>query len=186
MLYCDRRSVGQFILVPGPMTITFFLLCVRLPNPYLPWTGWSSPKSKSHQWGKCMGSMHCNMEFRYQLSICSGTKENHGKLWVAQSQDLLNANWLIAKGQALNPRALMDLAENTIHSSIAVSMTYLLPSNGHCTVTHSAFTQQRLLYCSFLVAIAQHQVCMSYYEHSSLKKRGTSYKTKTSSSNDSD
>jgi hypothetical protein len=23
--------------------------------------------------------MQCNVEFRYQLSICSGTKENHGK-----------------------------------------------------------------------------------------------------------
>jgi hypothetical protein len=26
-----------------------------------------------------MGSMQCNVEFRYQLRICSGTKENHGK-----------------------------------------------------------------------------------------------------------
>jgi hypothetical protein len=25
-----------------------------------------------------MGSMQCNVEFGYQLSICSGTKENHG------------------------------------------------------------------------------------------------------------
>jgi hypothetical protein len=28
-----------------------------------------------------MGSMQCNVEFEYQLSICSGTKENHGKPW---------------------------------------------------------------------------------------------------------
>jgi hypothetical protein len=27
-----------------------------------------------------MGSMQCNVEFGYQLSVCSGTKENHGKL----------------------------------------------------------------------------------------------------------
>jgi hypothetical protein len=27
----------------------------------------------------CMRSMHCNVEFGYQLNICSGTKENHGK-----------------------------------------------------------------------------------------------------------
>jgi hypothetical protein len=27
-----------------------------------------------------MGSLQCNMEFGYQLSICFGTKENHGKL----------------------------------------------------------------------------------------------------------
>jgi hypothetical protein len=24
-------------------------------------------------------SMQCNVEFGYQLNICSGTKENHGK-----------------------------------------------------------------------------------------------------------
>jgi hypothetical protein len=30
-------------------------------------------------WEGCMGSMQCNVEFGYQLSICSGTKENHGK-----------------------------------------------------------------------------------------------------------
>jgi hypothetical protein len=27
----------------------------------------------------CMTSMQCNVEFGYQLSIRSGTKENHGK-----------------------------------------------------------------------------------------------------------
>jgi hypothetical protein len=26
-----------------------------------------------------MRNMHCNVEFGHQLSICSGTKENHGK-----------------------------------------------------------------------------------------------------------
>jgi hypothetical protein len=29
--------------------------------------------------GGCMRSMQCNVEFGYQLNICSGTKENHGK-----------------------------------------------------------------------------------------------------------
>jgi hypothetical protein len=28
-----------------------------------------------------MGSMQCNVEFGYQLCICSATKENHGKPW---------------------------------------------------------------------------------------------------------
>jgi hypothetical protein len=28
-----------------------------------------------------MGSMQCNVEFGYQVSICSETKENHGKPW---------------------------------------------------------------------------------------------------------
>jgi hypothetical protein len=37
-----------------------------------------------------MGSMKCNVEFRYQLNICSGTKENlYG---VGRSQDLPDAN----------------------------------------------------------------------------------------------
>jgi hypothetical protein len=36
-----------------------------------------------------MGSMQCNVEFGYQLSICSGTKENLDQ--VGRSQDLPNA-----------------------------------------------------------------------------------------------
>jgi hypothetical protein len=34
-----------------------------------------------YHWEGCMRSMQCNVEFGYQLSICSGTKENHGKPW---------------------------------------------------------------------------------------------------------
>jgi hypothetical protein len=30
-------------------------------------------------WEGYMRSMQCNVEFGYQLSICCGTKENHGK-----------------------------------------------------------------------------------------------------------
>jgi hypothetical protein len=32
-LHCDRRSVGQFILVPGPILISLFdnYLCITLP-----------------------------------------------------------------------------------------------------------------------------------------------------------
>jgi hypothetical protein len=32
-----------------------------------------------------MGSMQCNVELGYQLSICSRTKENHGKPWSCWS-----------------------------------------------------------------------------------------------------
>jgi hypothetical protein len=40
-----------------------------------------------------MGSMQCNVEFGYQLSICSGTKENNGNLdRVGRSQDLPDTN----------------------------------------------------------------------------------------------
>jgi hypothetical protein len=34
-----------------------------------------------YHWESCMWSMQCNVEFGYQLSICFGTKENHGKPW---------------------------------------------------------------------------------------------------------
>jgi hypothetical protein len=42
-----------------------------------------------YHWEGCMWSMQCNVEFGYQLSICSGTKENLD--WVGWSQDLPNA-----------------------------------------------------------------------------------------------
>jgi hypothetical protein len=34
-----------------------------------------------YHWEGCMWSMQSNVEFGYQLDICSGTKENHGKPW---------------------------------------------------------------------------------------------------------
>jgi hypothetical protein len=40
-----------------------------------------------YHWEGCMGSMQCNVEFGYQLSICSETKVNHGKPW---------SNWPVA------------------------------------------------------------------------------------------
>jgi hypothetical protein len=51
--------------------------------------------------------MQCNVEFGYQLSICSGTKENHGKSWsnwpVGGPSE---CNWLLTSSPALNPRTL--------------------------------------------------------------------------------
>jgi hypothetical protein len=34
-----------------------------------------------YHWEGCIWSMQCNVEFGYLLSICSGTKEKHGKPW---------------------------------------------------------------------------------------------------------
>jgi hypothetical protein len=51
-----------------------------------------------------MRSMQCNVEFGYQLSICSGTKENLDR--VGPSQDLPDANRLLVSSPALNTRAL--------------------------------------------------------------------------------
>jgi hypothetical protein len=45
-----------------------------------------------------MGSMRCNVEFGYQLRICSGTKENLYR--VGRSQDLTDANCLLASSPA--------------------------------------------------------------------------------------
>jgi hypothetical protein len=43
----------------------------------------------TYHWEGCMGSMQCNVEFGYQLSFCSGTKEKLDL--VGRSQDLPNA-----------------------------------------------------------------------------------------------
>jgi hypothetical protein len=48
--------------------------------------------------------MQCNVEFGYELSICSGTKENLDR--VGRSQDLPEANWLLASSLTLNMWAL--------------------------------------------------------------------------------
>jgi hypothetical protein len=49
-------------------------------------------------------ALQCNVDFGYQLSICSGTKENHGKPWsgwpVAGPSE---CNWLLASSPANTP-----------------------------------------------------------------------------------
>jgi hypothetical protein len=50
-----------------------------------------------------MGSMQCNVEFGYQLRICSGITENLDR--VGRSQDLPNTTDL-ASSPALNSRTL--------------------------------------------------------------------------------
>jgi hypothetical protein len=60
-----------------------------------------------YHWEGCMGSMQCNVEFGYQLSICSATKENHGKPWSSWTvAGPSECNWLLASSPALNPRTL--------------------------------------------------------------------------------
>jgi hypothetical protein len=55
-----------------------------------------------------MWSMQCNVEFEYQLSICSGTKETTENLdRIGRSQDLPDANRLLASSPALNSGALI-------------------------------------------------------------------------------
>jgi hypothetical protein len=46
-----------------------------------------------YHWKRCTGSMQCNVQFGYHLSICSGTKENNGKPW----------DWLSVVNQLTRP-----------------------------------------------------------------------------------
>jgi hypothetical protein len=68
-----------------------------------------------YHWEGCTWSMQCNVEFGYQLSICSGTKENLDR--VGQSQDLPDANWLLANSLALIMRALTLVSICAVFSS---------------------------------------------------------------------
>jgi hypothetical protein len=56
-------------------------------------------------WKGCIWSMQCNVEFGYQLGICSGTKETLDR--VGRLQDLPDANWLVTSSPALHTRALI-------------------------------------------------------------------------------
>jgi hypothetical protein len=72
----DRRPVNQHVLVPSPLGIKGvpsekFKLDIRKCT--LMRNFWCY-----HREG-CMRSMQCNVEFGHQHSICSATKENHGK-----------------------------------------------------------------------------------------------------------
>jgi hypothetical protein len=104
---CDLQAYGQGILtfpqpggpsprahIPqeqdGPVRIQKSSQSVLEPSP----RGLRGAPSKRnllcHHWEGCMRSMQCNVEFGYQLSICSGTKENLDR--VGRSQDLPDAN----------------------------------------------------------------------------------------------
>jgi hypothetical protein len=49
--------------------------------------------------------MQCKVEFGYQLNICSGTRENHGRPWSSWPvAGLSERNWLLASSPALNSR----------------------------------------------------------------------------------
>jgi hypothetical protein len=77
-LHYDRRPVNQYVLVPSSLGIKGFH-----PNEFQSniSIGTSRRNCLCYQWEGFMWSMQCNVEFGYQLSICSGTKENHGKPW---------------------------------------------------------------------------------------------------------
>jgi hypothetical protein len=92
-----------------------------------------------YHWEGCMGSMKCNVEFGYQLSICSGTKENHGKPWsswpVAGPSE---CNWLLASSPALNPWTLTLVP--TLCYCIFFSVFFLFFPFFFFTTSYFAFT----------------------------------------------
>jgi hypothetical protein len=74
----DRRPVNQYVLVPSPLGIK------AIPSEKFQFNIRRCTLRRNfwcYHWEGCMRSMQCNVEFGYQLSICSGTKENHGKPW---------------------------------------------------------------------------------------------------------
>jgi hypothetical protein len=73
-----RRPVSQYVPalsppgiegVPSEKTQFYIRNCTLRRNPWF------------HHWEGRMRSMQCNVKPGYQLSICSGTMENHGKPW---------------------------------------------------------------------------------------------------------
>jgi hypothetical protein len=97
----DRQSVSQRVLVRSRRGFRGLH-----PNEFQSdvWRGTLRWNCWCHHWEGCMWSVQCNVEFGCQLSICSGTKENLDR--VGRSQDLADANRLLASRPALNARAL--------------------------------------------------------------------------------
>jgi hypothetical protein len=52
---------------------------------YMTWEGLHYNEIWCYQWEGYMWSMQCNVEFRYELCICSRIEENHGKHWWSWS-----------------------------------------------------------------------------------------------------
>jgi hypothetical protein len=74
----DRRPVNQYVLVPSPLGIK------GVPSERFQFDIRKCTLRRNcwcYHWESCMRSIQCNVEFGYQLSICSGTKEDHGKPW---------------------------------------------------------------------------------------------------------
>jgi hypothetical protein len=79
------------ILIYSYLFDSYFVFSVLGSLTHIPYEQGDPAQSQSHvsagrnfqcyHWEGCMGSMQCNVKFGYQLSICSGTKENHGKPW---------------------------------------------------------------------------------------------------------
>jgi hypothetical protein len=73
-----RRPVNQYVLVPSPLGIK------GVPSEKFEFDirRWTLGRNFwCYRWEGCMRSMQCNVEFGYQLCICPGTKESHGKPW---------------------------------------------------------------------------------------------------------
>jgi hypothetical protein len=87
------------------------LLSVGLPHSHPPWTGWSSPKSKVKitigraAWEACSETWNLGTNSAFALGPRKPT-ENLDLLVVGRSQDLPDANRLLASSPALNPRTL--------------------------------------------------------------------------------
>jgi hypothetical protein len=89
--WCRAPSGAHYQILISVFGNYFLSSRCRAPSPISPMKLKVKVKSQSHvsagrnfqsyHWEGCMGCMECNVEVGYQLSICSGTKENHGKPW---------------------------------------------------------------------------------------------------------
>jgi hypothetical protein len=86
LLYNCFWALPEQSLLGSPAELTAFFYCLIRDSTNLEV---QVPVFRSHvsavrnfqncHWEGCMVSMQCNVEFGYQLGICSGTKENHRK-----------------------------------------------------------------------------------------------------------
>jgi hypothetical protein len=159
-LYCYRQPVGQFVLVPSPRWVPWSafnlfvwqllrLLGVGHPHPYPPWTGRSSPKSKSKvkitfvqgeiinvtigraAWEAYSATWNLGPNSAFALGPRKTTENLN---WVGRSQDLPDVNWLLASSPALTARAptLVPICASIFSFVFYFFISFSFPFHNYC------------------------------------------------------
>jgi hypothetical protein len=87
-----------------------------------------------------MWSMQCNVEFGYQLSICSATKENHGKPWSIWSVEG-HSGWKLTSSQKSGNKYASPNTSPYLCYSFSFSFFFLFPES-----IYKLFLQKCYLY----------------------------------------
>jgi hypothetical protein len=118
-----------------------------------------------YHWEGCVGSMQCNVEFGYQLSICSGTEENHGKPWSSWPVVGPSGCKLTSGQQSGSPRTL-----TLVPNLCCCVFLFLIFFTTRCLA--SALTSQRTrlptLYCCKSDCYADYQTANFAHSHCSV------------------